>query len=95
METSTELTWMLLIFVLLLAFLNHGAIGDSPLVWGSAMILMVPFDIFSAVSNGAPLVAPLAVLALLFYLQKLLPGAVGEGFTTFIIASVIIVLTGL
>ncbi|MBI5035788.1 hypothetical protein HZC09_00440 [Candidatus Micrarchaeota archaeon] len=94
MQTDTSLTWMLILFALVIAFLNQGHLGDSPLVWGPAMLLLAPFELAMAVGNAFPLVAPLAILGLLFYKFNVLQPAVGEGMLLFIFASVLIVLLG-
>jgi hypothetical protein len=94
MQTTTEMTWILLVFVLLVSFAHGGAIGDSPLVWGSALFLDIPFMFFLALSNSFPLLAPLFILALLYYFVVVLEGGVGQGYTVFVVASVIIMMVG-
>ncbi|GEM_PF-2964361 len=94
MQTTTEMTWILITFVLLISFVNHSLISEVPLVWGSAMLVDIPFSLMNALIDGFPLLAPLFVLALLYYFNTLLPSAVGEGFTWFVVAAVIILMAG-
>ena len=95
MQTSTEMTWILVTFVMLISFANHSLIGEVPIVWGSAMLLEIPFQLLTGLMGAFPLLAPLFILALLYYFNVLLPSAVGEGFTLFIVAAVIILMVGL
>ncbi|MBI5225810.1 hypothetical protein HY994_01055 [Candidatus Micrarchaeota archaeon] len=95
MQTTTETTWILVTFVLLLAFANHTAIGSVGLVWGSAMFLQIPFELMGAMMDAFPLLAPLFLLALLYYFIVILPAGVGEGYTLFIVAAVIILMVGI
>lgn len=94
METSTELTWMLLLFAATIGFLNQAPLGDSPLVWGAAMWILIPFQLAMDLSSALPLIAPLAILALVFYKINILQANVGEGMMMFILAAAIMVLTG-
>lgn len=94
MQTSTEMTWILITFVLFVAFASHSLISEVPLVWGSAMIVSVPFELAMGFAGVFPLLAPLFVLAILYYFNVLVPSAVGEGFTWFIVAAIIITMVG-
>ncbi len=94
METQMQLAWMLLVFMLLVGFLNNSPVGEAPFVWGPSMILTVPFDLAGAFMSSFPLLAPLIFLAFIYYFHVLVGGALGEGLTMFVIASVIIVLVG-
>lgn len=94
MQTDTSLTWMLILFAAVIAFLNHAPLGDSPLVWGPAMLILAPFELAMSTGNAIPIIAPLAVLGLMFYKFNLLQPAVGEGMLLFIFASALIVLFG-
>jgi len=89
------MTWIFVTFVMFVAFVGHTTISSVPLVWGSAMLLQIPFELMAAFSGAFPLLAPLFILALLYYFNVLVPSAVGEGFTWFIVAAVIILMVGL
>ncbi len=95
MQTTTEMTWILVTFVMFMAFVSHSTMSSSPLIWGSSMLLSIPFELMGAFAGAFPLLAPLFILALLYYFNVLIPAAVGEGFTWFIVAAVIIMLVGL
>ncbi len=95
MQTTTEFTWMLITFAMLLAFANHTTLGEVNLVWGSAMLLDIPFQLMGAFMGAYPLFAPIFLIALLYYFGPILHSAIGEGFVMFVVASVIILLVGL
>ncbi|MBI2445615.1 hypothetical protein HYV43_04470 [Candidatus Micrarchaeota archaeon] len=95
MQTSTEMTWILIAFVMFVGFATNTLMSDLPLVWGSAMFVSIPFELLMNLAGAFPLFAPLFVLALLYYFNVLVPSAVGEGFTWFIVAAIIITMVGL
>lgn len=94
MQTTTEFTWMLVTFALLMAFANGTSIGEVNLVWGSAMILDIPFQLMGALMSVFPLFAPIFLIGLLYYFGPILHSALGEGLVMFVVASVIILIAG-
>ncbi len=95
MQTTTETAWMLVTFALLMAFAQHIPLGQTSLIWGSAMFLQIPFELMGNLMVAFPLLAPLFLLALLYYFMVLLPGGVGEGYSLFIVAAVIVLMVGI
>lgn len=95
LDTTTETTWLLITFALLLGFLSAGPMSDSPFVWAPAMLIAVPFNAYMAFADGFPLLAPLFFLGFMYYFLKILDPAVGQGIVMFIVFGVLAVLTGL
>lgn len=93
MQTSTEMTWILLLLVLLFAFVSGGSISENPLIWGSAMFLQIPITILTAVAAWFPLLAPILVILMVKgYFHGILTDTVGQGFLLFILVSVFAVM---
>lgn len=95
LDTTTETTWMLITFALVLGFLTAGPISDSPFVWAPALFIGLPFDLFLAFADGFPLLAPLFFLAVFYYFDKILGSAVGQGLLMFMVFAFVAVLSGM
>ncbi|MEM4255051.1 MAG: hypothetical protein QXR53_01845 [Candidatus Norongarragalinales archaeon] len=88
-------TLVILIFIILaVGTLNNGGWStDHPLVWAPAMLVQAPFALFSAISSTAPLLAPLALIGLLAYVN-FIGATLGEAFLTLVVFGWIIVFMG-
>lgn len=66
---------------------------DNPLIWGPALFTSIPFAIFGSIASSAPILVPLALIALLAYFD-FLTVTLGEPFVMLIIFGAVIVMIG-
>ena len=71
LSTETVVVFVLLAFAFVYAL--EGNVGaDNWLVWGPALFVEIPFQIFQALSESMPILVPLAIIGLLVYFNALL-----------------------
>ncbi len=95
MQTDTEFTWILMAFVLLVAFMNHSAIGEVNLLWGLGMLVQIPLKVAIALMNSFPLLAPLFILGTMYYIRIVIPAAGGEGIYVFVLGALMVLILGI
>ena len=67
--------------------------GSSALLWAPALLISIPFQIFSNIAADAAWLAPVAFVGLLFYLQA--GGDIlGEGIWAVAVMAVVVVALG-
>ncbi|MFH1056485.1 MAG: hypothetical protein V1717_01660 [Candidatus Micrarchaeota archaeon] len=88
-------TLVLLVFIILaIGALNTGSWStDNPLIWGPALILNVPFAIFGGLVSSAPILVPIALIALLAYFN-FMGAMLGEAFMTLVVVAAVVVFMG-
>jgi len=91
--TGETIVFFVFIVLAISALNNGGWSTDHFLVWGPAMVLQIPFKIIGAIASTAPLLVPLAVIALLAYFT-FLENTLGEAFVTLVVFGAVVVMLG-
>lgn len=87
---------LVILFFILVALSSFGTGGwstDTPLIWGPALFLSIPVQIFTAIATNAPILVPLALIAFFAYFG-FLENAFGDPFVALVVVSGVIVMLG-
>ena len=85
---------ILLVVFFVLTSVSSGSwdVGGNAFIWAPALLVKIPFTIFFGLAGAAPILAPLAFIALVFYWQSA-GQFLGRGVWTVIVLAGVIMMT--
>ncbi|MBS3070336.1 hypothetical protein J4220_02405 [Candidatus Micrarchaeota archaeon] len=90
---AQSLVLLVFIFVAIGSYTSGGFSTDSPLIWGPALFVQIPFALLNGIASNVPLLIPIAIIALLAYFD-FLTATLGEAFLTLVVFGAVIVMLG-
>ena len=94
MELDSGFAWLVITFVLFMAYTSGTSMSSTGFVQGFAIMLSAPLALLSSLGGAFPLLLPLGLLAMIYYFKEILGNLGGEGLTMLVLAAFIIISLG-